>query len=422
MRESLHIFVPHCSDLLTDHLPHGDGLIAHGFLTNLARRGHRLHVAVERLELREPLHRNITVHQIRLAKPNRLSSRIEYMFRVRSLFRTLHKKQHFDLIHQLNPVFTGLSLSLIGSGLPLVLGTYVARWPDDSDSTPSQQTWVSRALALGRETISGMQQRYADALVLTTPAARNRLPRADAVRDRIYMLPHGMDTDLFSPEIGWDAPARLAEDQKNPSILFLANVVPRKGIFTLIEAFSLVVKEMPEAILRIAGDGSALPEVKHRVESLTCASRIAFLGRQERAMAPSLYRNSSVYCLPSNGEPYATTVLEAMSCAKPIVVTDAGGLPYMVHESGGKRVPVGDPVLLANALLELLRNPAQCQAMGRYNRKIVETTMTWEHVVLQLEQIYRQTLQKVAIRRKGKRPSKALLLDSASASGLQERV
>jgi len=422
MSESLHIFVPHCSDLLTDHLPHGDGLIAHGFLTNLARRGHRLHVAVERLDVREPLHRNITVHQIPLAKPSRLSSRIEYMLRVRSLFRRIHKQQHFDLIHQLNPVFTGLSLSLIGSGLPLVLGTYVARWPDDSDSIASHRNWTSRGLSLGRGIISGMQQRYADALVLTTPAARNRLPRPNAVRDRIYMLPHGMDTDLFSPEIGWDSPARLTEDQENPSILFLANVIPRKGIFTLIEAFSLVAKEMPNAILRIAGDGSALPEVKHRVDGLTCASRIEFLGRQERATAPYLYRKSSIYCLPSNGEPYATTVLEAMSCAKPVVVTDAGGLPYMVHEAGGKRVPVGDPVLLANALLDLLRNPGQRQAMGRYNRKLVETTMTWEHVVLQLEQIYRQTLQRFAIRRKGKRPSEALLLDNASASGLQERI
>ncbi len=60
MLAALNIFVPHCSDLLTDHLPHGDGLIAHGFITSLARRGHRLHVAAQRVELREALHPNIT--------------------------------------------------------------------------------------------------------------------------------------------------------------------------------------------------------------------------------------------------------------------------------------------------------------------------------------------------------------------------
>ena len=66
MLHPLNIFVPHCSDLLTDHLPHGDGLIAHGFITSLARRGHRLHVAAQRVDLREPLHPNISLYLIPL--------------------------------------------------------------------------------------------------------------------------------------------------------------------------------------------------------------------------------------------------------------------------------------------------------------------------------------------------------------------
>jgi glycosyltransferase involved in cell wall biosynthesis len=415
MGDPFNIFVPHCSDLLTDHLPHGDGLIAHGFLTNLARRGHHLHVAVECVDVREPLHPNITVHQVPPARLGRMFSRIEYMLRVRSLFNRLRKRHHFDLIHQLNPVFTGLSLSLIGSGLPLVLGTYVARWPNDPDSVASRGSWLSRALALGRSIISGVQQRQADAIVLTTPAALNRLPRPNAVRDRISMLPHGIDADLFSPEIGSES-ARLIVDRENPSILFFANVVPRKGIFALLEAFATVAQECPNAILRIAGDGSALNEVKRQAAGLRCAAQIEFLGRQERAAAPSLYRNCDIYCLPSHGEPYATTVLEAMSCGKPIVITDAGGLPYMVHEKGGKRVPVGNSVLLAKALVDLLRDPAQRLAMGRYNRKLVETTMTWESVVQQLEEIYRQTLQRATSMRHGKHRSEVLLAE------VQERV
>jgi glycosyltransferase involved in cell wall biosynthesis len=422
MRESLNIFVPHCSDLLTDHLPHGDGLIAHGFITNLARRGHHLHVAAQRVDVREPLHRNITVHQIPLARVGRIPSRIEYMFRLRSLFSRLKKDHRFDLIHQLNPVYTGVSLSLAGSGLPLVLGTYVARWPDDPDSIASRGKWIGGALALGRSLISQAQQRNADAILLTTPAACNRLPRPNAVRDRVHMLPHGLDTELFCPETGWDSDARVLAGQENPSILFFANVVARKGILTLVDAFSTVAREIPNSLLRIAGDGPALAEVKRRVAGLSCAGRIEFLGRQERALAPRLYRDCSVYCLPSHGEPYATTVLEAMSCGKPVVVTNAGGLPYMVHERGGKRVPVGDSVSLANALIELLRDPSQRLAMGRYNRELVATTMTWEHVAQQLEEIYRQTLQRVASTRHGDRRSEVLVLDQASDSGVQERV
>jgi glycosyl transferase family 4 len=122
MIKPLTIFVPHCSDLLTDHLPHGDGLIAHGFISNLARRGHRLHVAAQRVELRSPLHSNITLHEIPVTASGPLVGRLEYMLRVRRLLNKLNKDCRFDLIHQLNPVFTGTSLAMIGSGLPLVLG------------------------------------------------------------------------------------------------------------------------------------------------------------------------------------------------------------------------------------------------------------------------------------------------------------
>jgi L-malate glycosyltransferase len=423
MGNSLNIFVPHCSDLLTDHLPHGDGLIAHGFLTQLARRGHRLHVAVERVELNKPLHPNIIIHQIPCRSRGLLLSRLEYMYRVRALFKRLNSSVHFDLIHQLNPVFSGVSLSLIGSGLPLVLGTYVARWPDDSDSiTATQRSWTDRFLSTARNVICNLQQRYADAIVLTTPAARNRLPWPDMVRDRVFMLPHGIDADLFSPEDSADAAARISAGQEDPTILFFANVVPRKGIFTLIEAFAIVARHNPNAILRVAGDGSALDEVKRRAASLSCIDRIEFLGRQDRGAAPSLFRNCDVYCLPSRGEPYATTVLEAMSCGKPIVVTDAGGLPYMVHDSGGKRVPVGDSALLAEALLDLLDHPEKRLAMGRYNRKLVEETMTWENVVSQLEEIYRQVIQRTASKRRGRHHREILLMDRASSSEAQEHV
>ena len=59
MNHPLNIFVPHCSGCLTDVLPHGDGLVAHGFITRLAERGHRLYVAAERVELSKPLPENV---------------------------------------------------------------------------------------------------------------------------------------------------------------------------------------------------------------------------------------------------------------------------------------------------------------------------------------------------------------------------
>ena len=419
MKRPLTIFVPHCSDLLTDHLPHGDGLIAYGFISHLARRGHRLHVAAQRVELREPLHPNVSVYEISLICSGKFSKRVEYMLRVRRLLRRLKNDHRFDLIHQLNPVFSGISLSLTGSRLPIVLGTYVARWPFGLDA--ATKSWTSKGVARLRDTIASLQQRQADALLLTTPAALDRLPHSTDAGDRIHFLPHGIDTELFSPAPTAE-PSEGSAGHVGQSVLFFAHIKQWKGIFTLIDAFPAVARQCPGVRLVIAGDGPDMAEAKRRVAGLDCADQVDFLGRQKRTDAPGLYRNCSVYCLPSFGEPYATTVIEAMSCGKPLVVTNLGGLPHMISKNGGICVPPGDAAALAKALIELLREPDRCAAMGRHNRELVERTMSWDRVVEQLEQIYETTLQRFTSRRNSNRRSEAFSLDRGSDAGVQEPV
>jgi len=168
----------------------------------------------------------------------------------------------------------------------------------------------------------------------------------------------------------------------------------RKGIFTLIAAFGLVAESFPDCRLRVAGGGPDLAEARDCAARLRCARQVEFLGHQERSCAPELYRDSTVYCLPSFGEPYGTTVVEAMSCAKSLVVTDCGALPHLVHSTGGIRVPAGNPPALAEALIRLLRHPEDRVSMGRYNRRLVERKMSWDKVAEQLEKVYEVTLRR----------------------------
>ena len=96
--------------------------------------------------------------------------------------------------------------------------------------------------------------------------------------------------------------------------------------------------------------------------------QVRFVGHQSRAGTIALYQSADIYCLPSHGEPYGITAMEAMSCGKPLVVTDAGGLGGLVDDQGGLRVPVADPERLADALCTLIADPARRQAMGEHNR------------------------------------------------------
>jgi glycosyltransferase involved in cell wall biosynthesis len=87
------------------------------------------------------------------------------------------------------------------------------------------------------------------------------------------------------------------------------------------------------------------------------------------------------------------TVAEAMSCGLPVVVTNSGGVRWIVDDDGGLRVPERSPEDLARALSELISDPTRRQTMGAHNRARALKLFTWERVIDQLEQIYTQSLR-----------------------------
>jgi glycosyltransferase involved in cell wall biosynthesis len=82
------------------------------------------------------------------------------------------------------------------------------------------------------------------------------------------------------------------------------------------------------------------------------------------------------------------TALEAMACARPLVVTSAGGLAHLVPDEGARKVPPGDPGALAAALAFVLADPELRRSMGEHNRAAVERGYSWSRVVDRLEEYY----------------------------------
>jgi L-malate glycosyltransferase len=106
-----------------------------------------------------------------------------------------------------------------------------------------------------------------------------------------------------------------------------------------------------------------------------------------------MMQSCDVYCLPSYGEPFGMTALEAMACARPVVATDAGGLRHLVPDEGGRKVAPGDPRALAAALRELLTDQALRRAMGEHNRRLVEERYAWPRIVSRLEEVYGEAIR-----------------------------
>jgi L-malate glycosyltransferase len=378
----LSIFVAHPSSLLTDHRPHGDGLLAYRFITELASRGHHLHVAAERADLRSAPLANVEIHELGAVGAGEPLARVRYMHRMRQLFDCVHRTTRLELVHQLNPVHVGISLALIDAGLPVVLGPYVPDWPDRSSGLSLAAAVRRRGSDLARGALAALQQRQAAALLLSSPAAAAKLhPRTPLAG--VYELPYGIDADVWIPK---------PERQPRQEILFVGRLHRHKGIFELLDAFERISRRFPAARLTVVGAGPAAEELERRASTGSARSSVRLLGSLDRAATIEVVRDCDVFCLPSHSEPFGLGALEAMACAKAVVATRAGGLEHLVDEAGGCKVAPGDVPALAAALETLLAEPELRRRMGEHNRRRVQSRYTWSRVVDQLERIYAETL------------------------------
>ena len=381
----LRIFISHPSEYPTDCAPHGDGLLAYELIRRLAERGHWLDVACRDSRIEGPLPAHLTLHPIACRVPSMTFRQVEYPFRVRTLFRRLHRLRPFDVIHQLNPVIAGPSALLTGFGVPLVLGHFVPtwpegektarpRWPSPGDIVPPLLRWADRR-----------QQARAAVLLLSTEAARPQLREPDYARPRCVVVPFAVDAGRFTP----DGPPAALPRARAQRVVYLGSFDVRKGIYPLAEAFARLRETLPGAELVLAGRGAHEEALRETLRGQVDEGRVRLLPGAARADVPALLRSADLVVVPSLGEPFGMVALEAMACGRAVLGTRAGGLQHLIDERGGRLVPPGDAGALAAAMAEMLGQPDRLAEMGRFNRELVLAKYTWPQIVARVEEIYR---------------------------------
>jgi glycosyltransferase involved in cell wall biosynthesis len=171
-----------------------------------------------------------------------------------------------------------------------------------------------------------------------------------------------------------DGPRAIPEGP--PEIVFIGRDWERKGGPLLVEAFQRVRRVLPDARLTIVGGDREVnaPGVK----------REGFLDRNEepsRRRLEDCYRRATVMCLPSHFDPFGLALLESQIRGVPVLTFGAEGRTDAVID-GVTGLLLWDrrPEALAEALLELLTNPARAQALGEQGRSWARSNATWEHV------------------------------------------
>jgi glycosyltransferase involved in cell wall biosynthesis len=260
------------------------------------------------------------------------------------------------------------------------LGVTKRRFQGRRDTSPPVRIRMERALA-----------RDVDQVVATSTDEVSELMRLGATRNRITVVPSGVDVDQFSP----DGP--VAERGDRPRVLCIGRLVPRKGFDTVIRALVAV----PDAELIIAGGPSADalagdPEAARLTglaERFGVADRVRLVGAVARPDMPALLRSADlVVCTPWY-EPFGIVPLEAMACGVPVVASAVGGfLDTVVDGATGTLVPPRRPDRLAAEMRRLLLEPFWREAYGTAGVDRARSRYSWDRIAAATLSVYENLL------------------------------
>lgn len=198
-------------------------------------------------------------------------------------------------------------------------------------------------------------------------------------RSKVHVVGAGINIDKLPqvPERSWFT----------PRYLLVGKDFERKGGKFLLSAFKLVRESIPDAELVIVGPALSLDQ-----PGVTCAGYLSKSTPEGKARLAQLFSSATAMVLPSIYEPFGISLLEGMAYGLPCVTVDRCALPEIVlHCETGLVARAEDATSLADAMIELGRNPRDAARMGAQGRKRVETDYTWDAVAAKIKKTLETT-------------------------------
>ncbi|MGW0452947.1 glycogen synthase [Gordonia sputi] len=271
--------------------------------------------------------------------------------------------------------------------------------------------WKAEQLGGGYQVSSWSERNaveYADAVIAVSSGMRadvvNAYPRLDP--ERVHVVRNGIDTTLWYPvEEPYNQEStlvRLGIDPSRPVVAFVGRITRQKGVGHLIAA----AHHFDPAIQLVLCAGAPdTPEIAAQTEAAVAELAAARDGvHWVREMLPlprirEILTAADVFVCPSVYEPLGIVNLEAMACQTAVVASAVGGIPEVVRDNvTGQLVPydltdaVGFERGIAEAVNDVVGDPAAATAMGSAGRERAESEFSWDSIAEQTLDVYRSTL------------------------------
>jgi glycosyltransferase involved in cell wall biosynthesis len=302
-----------------------------------------------------------------------------------------------DLIHA-GPIQTCAFLSVLSGFRPILAMSWGFDLMQDADRS-AWWRWVTR-YTLARSTFFTSDARV----------TRDRAIAFGMNPDRTLIFPWGVDLKLFAP----DPPRRIArhsESRKGSSrrraasagghrrtdglVLFCnRSWEPRYGVDVLAQAFAKAARQNPRISLILLGGGSQAQRIRQTLADGNVMTRVVFGGQVPHADLPRWYRMADIFVSPSHVDGSSVSLMEALACGLPALVSDIPANKEWVHENlNGWLFADGDVDGLAQRILDLAANRGGFVRTRQAARASAEQRADWSRNFPVLLQAYERALR-----------------------------
>jgi glycosyltransferase involved in cell wall biosynthesis len=251
----------------------------------------------------------------------------------------------------------------------------------------SQRCSYEKQLSALLRRVARWSHRRADRLVVNSAAIADEERRAGFPAGRLACVPNG----ALLPDLATAPPVHRSDLGLPPGriVLALGQLVWAKGHRFLLDAWPQVVARHPDTVLVLVGEGPERRALEAHASRLGIEASVRFLGF--RSPSSPYLQAADLFVHPSLTEGMPNAVLEAMAWSRPIVATEADGVPELVGDSA-RLVPPGDVAGLAQAVAGLLGDRSTADRLAAAARSRAESTYSVAALVARTTAVYAEIL------------------------------
>ncbi|VAW76849.1 Glycosyl transferase, group 1 [hydrothermal vent metagenome] len=310
----------------------------------------------------------------------------------------LEQAKHCDLIHIQTP-FAGHYAAKHAAkklGIP-VISTYHTLFEEYFQHyLPYVPMRILRSIV---RTFSRRQCNILNAIVVPSTAMKKRLESYN-VRVPLHVLPTGISMNTFTEIEAGDFRSRHGISEDRPVALFVGRVAHEKNISFLFESLQHALKNNPDILLLIAGDGPAMADLKKQLSSMNLENSVKFIGYLDnKTELPQCYAAADIFTFASCTETQGLVLLEAMAVGLPVLALSEVGTTDILRDERGCLSPENDVVEFGSEMSRLLSQPEVLMRMSTEAKKFAKE---WSEDIMagRLAALYTDVIEKAKSKRK----------------------